>query len=48
MLGRNGDQALFATANVAARKILDEDVPDRPVLLTSDDGTDRAGPTPRR
>jgi predicted amidohydrolase YtcJ len=39
VVGRNGDQSLFATANVAARKILDEDVPDRPVLLTSSDGT---------
>jgi predicted amidohydrolase YtcJ len=39
VIGRNGDPALFATANVAARKILDDNVPDRPVLLTSDDGT---------
>ena len=38
VLGRNGDPALFATANVAARKILDDNIPDRPVLLTSDDG----------
>jgi predicted amidohydrolase YtcJ len=38
VLGRNGNAALFA-ANMAARKILDETVPDRPVLLTSDDGT---------
>jgi predicted amidohydrolase YtcJ len=38
VLGRNGDPELFATANVAARKILDEAVPDRPVLLTSADG----------
>jgi predicted amidohydrolase YtcJ len=39
VLGRNADADLFATANVAARKILDEIVPDRPVLLTSKDGT---------
>jgi predicted amidohydrolase YtcJ len=38
VLGRNGNRSLFATTNVAARKILDEDVPDRPVLLMSDDG----------
>src|SRR5207248_250510 len=38
VLGRNGNPALFATVNVAARKILDADVPDRPVLLLSDDG----------
>ena len=39
VLGRNGDQLLFDTANVAARKILDEDVPDRPVMLINNDGT---------
>ena len=39
VLGRNGDSSLFATANVAARKILDEDVPDRPVMLLNDTGT---------
>jgi predicted amidohydrolase YtcJ len=39
VIGRNGNRALFATPNVAARKILDGDIPDRPVLLTSDDGT---------
>lgn len=39
VLGRNGDAELFATANVAAREILDGTVPDRPVLLTSKDGT---------
>jgi predicted amidohydrolase YtcJ len=38
VLGRNGDAELFATADVAARKMLDEVVPDRPVLLTSADG----------
>jgi predicted amidohydrolase YtcJ len=39
VLGRNGNRALFATPNIAARKILDDNVPDRPVLLTSEDGT---------
>jgi predicted amidohydrolase YtcJ len=39
VLGRNGDRSLLAIANVAARKILDDVVPDRPVMLTSDDGT---------
>ena len=39
LIGRNGDRSLFATPNVAARKILDENVPDRPMLLTSADGT---------
>ena len=38
VLGRNGNAALFAAANVAARKILDDAIPDRPVLLTSVDG----------
>jgi predicted amidohydrolase YtcJ len=38
VLGRNGDPELFATANVAARKILDDTLPDRPVLLMSNDG----------
>src|SRR5438045_1662205 len=39
IVGRNGDPQLFATGNVAARKILDENVPERPVLLTSMDGS---------
>ena len=38
VLGRNGDAGLFTAPNVAARKILDETVPDRAVLLTSADG----------
>jgi predicted amidohydrolase YtcJ len=38
LLGRNGDDALLAAANAPARKILDEAVQDRPVLLTSEDG----------
>jgi predicted amidohydrolase YtcJ len=38
LLGRNGDDELLAAANVPARKILDEAVQDRPVLVTSEDG----------
>src|SRR4051812_5961253 len=38
VIGRHGDAALFSTPNVAARRILDDDVPDRPVVLTSEDG----------
>ena len=38
LLGRNGDDDLLAAANAPARKILDEAVQDRPVLLTSEDG----------
>lgn len=38
LLGRNGDVDLFSTPNVPARKILDEMLPDRPVLLVSADG----------
>ena len=38
LLGRNGDDDLLAAANAPARKILDEAVQDRPVLLTSGDG----------
>jgi len=38
LLGRNGDVDLFTASNIIARKILDEAVPDRPVLLTSADG----------
>ena len=38
LLGRNGDDELLATANAAARTILDEAVHDRPVLVTSEDG----------
>lgn len=39
LIGHNGDADLLATANVPARKILDEAVPDRPVLVTSEDGS---------
>ena len=39
LIGRNGDADLLATANVPARKILDTAVPDRPVLITSEDGS---------
>ena len=38
LLGRNGDTDLLESANVPARKILDEAVQDRPVLVTSEDG----------
>jgi len=38
VLGRNGDSDLLTESNVAARKILDEAVQDRPVLITSEDG----------
>src|SRR4029453_10721160 len=38
LLGRNGDAEMMAAANAPARKILDEAVQDRPVLLTSEDG----------
>ena len=38
VLGHNGDDELLAAANVPARKILDEAVQDRPVLVTSEDG----------
>ena len=37
VLGRNGDADLLAS-NVAARKILDQAVQERPVLVTSEDG----------
>ena len=39
LLGRNGDDDLLAAANVPARSILDEVVQDRPVLVTSEDGS---------
>jgi predicted amidohydrolase YtcJ len=39
LLGRNGDDDLLAAANVPARTILDEAVQDRPVLVTSEDGS---------
>jgi predicted amidohydrolase YtcJ len=39
LVGRNGDPDLLATASVPARTILDEAVQDRPVLVTSEDGT---------
>ncbi len=39
LVGRNGDADLLAAANAPARKILDEAVLDRPVLVTSEDGT---------
>ncbi|RPI53508.1 MAG: hypothetical protein EHM55_13560, partial [Acidobacteria bacterium] len=38
LVGRNGDADLLASANVPARKILDEAVLDRPVVVTSYDG----------
>ncbi len=38
LIGRNGDDDLLASANVHARKILDEAVSDRPVVVTSEDG----------
>lgn len=38
LLGHNGDDELLAAAHAPARKILDEAVQDRPVLLTSEDG----------
>jgi predicted amidohydrolase YtcJ len=38
VLGRNGDDELLAAANAPARKILDEAVYDRPVLVTSEVG----------
>ena len=38
LVGRDGDADVLAAADVAARKILDEAVPDRPVLVTSEDG----------
>jgi predicted amidohydrolase YtcJ len=38
LLGRNADDELLAAANAPARKILDEAVQDRPVLVTSEDG----------
>ena len=39
LIGRNGDSELFATANVAARAMLDEVVDDRPVFVVSEDET---------
>jgi predicted amidohydrolase YtcJ len=39
LLGRNGDAELFDTTNASARKILDELVSDRPILLMADGGT---------
>ncbi len=38
VLGRNGDPAVFSSPGGAPRSFLDSAVPDRPVLLTSDDG----------
>ena len=38
LLGREGGADLLGSANVPARKILDEAVQDRPVLVTSEDG----------
>ena len=38
LLGRNGGTDVLGTANVPARRILDEAVLDRPVLITSEDG----------
>ena len=39
VIARNGDPDLLASPNVHAREILDEAVEDRPVLVTSEDGT---------
>jgi predicted amidohydrolase YtcJ len=39
VIGRNGDDELLAAANAPARKILDDAVQDRPVILTSADGS---------
>jgi predicted amidohydrolase YtcJ len=39
LIGRNGDEDLLAAANAPARKILDEAVNDRPVLVTSEGGS---------
>ncbi len=39
LVGRNGDADLLAAVNTPARKILDEAVLDRPVVVTSEDGT---------
>jgi predicted amidohydrolase YtcJ len=39
VIARNGGTALLATADISARRILDQAVPDRPVLTTSEDGT---------
>jgi predicted amidohydrolase YtcJ len=39
LIARNGDTGLLATANVSVRQILDDAVPDRPVLITSEDGS---------
>jgi predicted amidohydrolase YtcJ len=39
VVGRNADVELLATANVAARKLLDDAVQDRPVFVTSADGS---------
>ena len=38
LLARNGETAVLDTTNAPARRILDAAVPDRPVLVTSDDG----------
>jgi predicted amidohydrolase YtcJ len=38
LLSRNGSADVLDSANVAARKILDDAVHDRPVLITSEDG----------
>lgn len=38
LLGRNGGAYVLVSANVAERRILDEAVHDRPVLITSKDG----------
>jgi len=39
LVGRNGDAGVLGALNVPARKILDAAVQDRPVLVTSEDGT---------
>jgi predicted amidohydrolase YtcJ len=39
VIARNANAEILATADVPARKILDQAVPDRPVLITSKDGS---------
>jgi predicted amidohydrolase YtcJ len=39
LIGRNGDSELFATANVAARAMLDDVADDRPIFVTNEDET---------
>ena len=39
LVGRNGDEDLLAAANAPARNVLDNAVPDRPVLVTNEAGS---------